>query len=85
MFVRSQDYRVDISFKKSKVSIPAIYKNTRLDIPFDTNTLESHLAIFGGTRSGKTTFIKNLVTRLRHVHPNDLYIEHTIWLLQELN
>ena len=30
MFVRSQDYRVDISFKKSKVSIPAIYKNTRL-------------------------------------------------------
>lgn len=74
MFVRSQDYRVNISFEISKVSIPAIYKNTRLDIPFDTNTLESHLAIFGGTRSGKTTFIKNLVTRLRYVHPNDLYI-----------
>ena len=51
MFVRSQDYSVNISFEKSKVSIPAIYKNTRLDIPFDTNTLETHLAIFGGTRS----------------------------------
>ena len=28
MFVRSQDYRVDINFEISKVSIPAIYKNT---------------------------------------------------------
>lgn len=55
MFVRSQDYSVNISFKISKVSIPAIYKNTRLDIPFDTNTLEAHLAIFDGTRSKNTS------------------------------
>ena len=74
MFVRSHDYRVDINFEISKVSIPAIYKNKRLDIPFDTNTLESHLAVFGGTRSGKTTFIKQLVKRLRQAHPDDLYI-----------
>lgn len=32
MFVRSQDYSVNISFEKSKVSIPAIYKNTRSSI-----------------------------------------------------
>ena len=74
MFVRSQDYRVDINFVESNVSIPAIYKNKRIKIPFDINTLESHLTVFGGTRSGKTTFIKNLVTRLRYVHPDDLYI-----------
>ncbi|MBC6010886.1 hypothetical protein [Catenibacterium faecis] len=34
MFIRSHDYRVDINFEITKVSIPAIYKNKRIDIPF---------------------------------------------------
>jgi hypothetical protein len=34
MFVRSHDYHVDINFEISKVSIPTIYNNKRLDIPF---------------------------------------------------
>ena len=32
MFVRSHDYCMDINFEISKVSIPAIYKNQRIDI-----------------------------------------------------
>lgn len=40
MFVRSQNYRVDISFKKSKVSIFS-----------DINTIEFHQVLFGGRHS----------------------------------
>lgn len=37
MFVRSQDYSVNISFEKSKVSILS-----------DINMIESHQVVFGG-------------------------------------
>lgn len=74
MSIRSYDYRVNVTFVESNVSIPTIYKNKRIKIPFDINTLESHLTVVGGTRSSKITFIKDLVTRLRRVHPDDLYI-----------
>ena len=40
MFVRSQDYSVNISFEKSKVSILS-----------NINTLESHQVVFSGTHS----------------------------------
>lgn len=40
MFVRSQDYRREISFEKSKVSIFS-----------DINTIKSHQVVFGGRHS----------------------------------
>lgn len=40
MFVRSQDYSVNISFEKSKVSILS-----------DINMIESHQVVFGGRHS----------------------------------
>ena len=45
MFVRSHDYCMDINFEISKVSIPAIYKNKRLDIPFWFKKREKNQAI----------------------------------------
>lgn len=74
MFIRNYDYQIDTNFNESDVFIKAEVNNKVINIPFDIKAIESNLGVFGGTRSGKTTFLINLIQKLRRSNPDILFV-----------
>ena len=74
MFIRNYDYQIDTNFNETNVFFKAKVNNKVINIPFDIKTIESNLGVFGGTRSGKTTFLINLIQKLRRSNPDILFV-----------
>lgn len=74
MFIRNYDYQIDTKFNETNVFVKAEVNNKVINIPSDIKTIESNLGVFGGTRSGKTTFLINLIQKLRRSNPDILFV-----------
>lgn len=73
-------YRFDVTDSaeeviKSDICLPVYLQNgVKSSLPMGDNILEGNLLTVGATRTGKTTFLRNLLKRLRRQYPEALFI-----------